>query len=126
MWVASKRSCPRTTSVIALARVVDHDGEVIGDADVLARQHHVARWAGVDGDPPVFAGRPFAGFGEAQRSGRALGRGQVEAPGERLAGRQPRRLLAGGRAARRDSPPARRAGRSASRPGSALRVLNER
>ena len=79
-----------------LPRIVDHDGEVIGDADVLARQHDVAGGAGVHRDPAVLAGRSFAGLDEAQWSRRPLGCGKVQAPGERLAGRQPRRLVVGG------------------------------
>ena len=109
-----------------LARVVDHDGEVIGDADVLARQHHVAGRAGLDGDATVLARRSLTAFDKAQGTGCPLSRGEVQAPGERLAGGKSRGLFLGGQ--RRAAVAFRRTVRGARGISSriCLRVLNER
>ncbi len=66
---------------------------MIGDADILARQHHVARRAGPDIDRAALAGWPLAGLDETQRAGDRPSPPQGPAPGERLAGGQPGRLL---------------------------------
>ena len=82
----------------ALQRVVDHDGQVIGDADVLAGQHHVAARQGrVDLDQAMLAARALTLLGEGQRPARQglLGGVQRQAPGEGGAGRQALGFLGG-------------------------------
>ena len=80
-----------------LDRVIDHHGQVIGDAQVLARQDDIADQRGPCGLAAGLSGRAAAQFGEVQRLERRPERGaggaERQPTGERLARRDAARLL---------------------------------
>ena len=86
--------------MIPLPGVVDRDGQVIGDADILAGQDHVAAQLGPGGDQAVLAtSGPWPSSRKVRVSNpheRFAGRVEGQAPGEGFSSGEASGLLVGG------------------------------
>ena len=81
-----------------LEGVIHDDGQMVGDADVLARQDDVARQGRVHLDSAVFTSGPGAGLGKGEETREPTGLPDVQSPGEGFAVGEALALLGRGKA----------------------------